>query len=122
MTTRIQIDVGWEGQETERRMVDIEKSDGGLALHRAPEMRPLWTITHIVSGLAVLKGIPNRVDGLTALHLLDGVTDWERTAEEVTEEPTELARIRREILVIAENVNAMRPIWADQVNDTNQGE
>ena len=56
---------------------------GGLALHPHPDLaggRGPWTITHVGSGLAVLKGIPTRAEGVLLLRVLLGFGDWTRAA------------------------------------------
>ena len=56
---------------------------GGLALHPHPDLaggRAPWTITHVGSGLAVLKGIPTRAEGVLLLRVLLGFGDWTRAA------------------------------------------
>lgn len=98
-------------------MIDVHETDGGLALHRSPGFDKLWTVTHIASGSAVLKGIGSHADAVTALGQLAKAFDWDQDVAEIRGDPDKLGRLRIAILEIAEVVGAVRPIWAHDMDE-----
>lgn len=73
------------GDGTHRKRVRASREMGGLAIHRNIDRRRIWVVTHVESGLTLMRNLTYR-QANRALEVLSKAHDWQHAESVIVSE------------------------------------